>query len=167
MRCHVISSCSTSFPVYLILWHLVLIWNICQCLTLWKQTCYVSLVCLGAARKKCKTEKDKKLKKKDAFYFCLFVCFSAFVVCIFSDEDQGRSTFQEETYLFTCHECKTNIIYKYIYMKKIQYYCTMFWSDIQKRHQPHPHGFLRDGQKCQISYECQILVPVDMNIVLL
>lgn len=38
-------------------------------------------------------------------------------------------------------------------------------SDIKKRHQ-HPHG-LREGPKCQIRYECQILVPVDMNIVLI
>lgn len=117
MRRHVISSCSTSFPVYLILWHLVLIWNICQCSTFWKRTVYVFSRSFGCSKKKrAKQKKDKK----NAFYFCLFVCFRAFVVCIFSDEDQGRSTFQEKTYLFTCHECKTNIIYKYIYiyMKK-------------------------------------------------
>lgn len=92
----------------------MLIWNICQCSTFWKRIFYVSLVRLGAARKKSKTKKGQK----NAFYFCLFVCFSAFVVCIFSDEDQGRSTFQEKSYLFTCHECKTNIIYKYIYIWK-------------------------------------------------
>lgn len=44
-------------------------------LDIWNQSFYVFLVGVGAAI--------------FAFYFCLFVCFSAFAVCIFSDEDQG------------------------------------------------------------------------------
>lgn len=68
----------------------------------------------GCSKKK---EQNKKRTKKNAFYFCLLVCFSAFVVCIFSDEDQGRSTFQEKTICLHAMNAK-RILYINIYMKK-------------------------------------------------
>lgn len=49
-------------------------------LGIWNQSFYVFLVRLGAAIL--------------LYYFCLFVCFSAFAVCIFSDEDRGCCSFK-------------------------------------------------------------------------
>lgn len=48
-------------------------------LDIWNQSFSVFLVRVGAAI---------------LLHFCLFVCFGAFVVCIFSDKDQGCSTFK-------------------------------------------------------------------------
>lgn len=43
-----------------------------------------------------------------ALHFCLFVCFRAFVVCIFPTKP-GLFYFQDKIDLFTCHECKTTV----------------------------------------------------------
>lgn len=56
----------------------MLIWNLCQCSTVWKQTCYVSLVCLGASRKKSKTEKDKKTLSTFVSLFAFVLLLSVF-----------------------------------------------------------------------------------------
>lgn len=61
-------------------------------LDIWNQSFYVSLVKVGAAT---------------LLYTFVFVCFRAFVVCIFSDQGPGLFYFQEKINLFTCHECKT------------------------------------------------------------
>lgn len=97
-------------------------------LDIWNQSFYVFLVRVGAAIL--------------LFYFRLFVCFSAFVVCIFSDEHQGCSAFRRKlTCLHPMNAKQKNCM--------VWYYRITCWSDIKKRHR-HPRGS-HGGLKCQIS----------------
>lgn len=95
-------------------------------LDIWNQSFYVFLVGVGAAI--------------SAFYFCLLVCFSAFAVCIFSDEDRGCCLLSNEN----------QSVYMPWMQNKTQ---KTAWYDLCISHfevTSHPHG-LRDGLKCQLS----------------
>lgn len=119
-------------------------------LDIWNQSFYVFLLLESVQRSLLSTSVSSF-----ASVLLLFVFFP-------TRTEGGSFCFQEEKWI-CLHAMNAKQKTKKISM--VWYSRITSWSDIKKRHQ-HPHG-LRGGFKCQIKYECQILVPVDMNIVLI
>ena len=108
-----------------------------------------------------------------AFYFRLFVCFSASVVCIFSDEDRGGEgrlgggsfCFQEEKSicLHAMNAKQKNKQQKNKYGMVFSHHILKTWHQKEASASTWFTWWFQMPKK----YECQILVPVDMNIVLI